>query len=80
MDIHLLTRFFMWCSIINGSLLIMWTLIHISAPNLIYNLQSFWFPMRKETFDVVFYCFIGLFKFLFLFFNLIPFISLLIIG
>jgi hypothetical protein len=36
--------------------------------------------MPRPTFTVVFYSFIGLFKIFFLFFNLVPYLALLIIG
>ncbi len=34
---------------------------------------------RGETFDVVLYCLVGAFKILFLMFNLVPYIALLIV-
>ena len=80
MDIQILTSFFMWCSIINGGLLTIWTLAHLAAPDLVYKTQKAFFPMPKETFTVVFYSFLGLFKIIFLIFNLVPYLVLLIIG
>ena len=80
MDIQTLTSFFLGCSIINGSLLIFWTLFTMLAPDLVYRIQSRWFPIPRETFNVAMYGFLGLFKILFLFFNLIPLIVLLIVG
>jgi len=80
MDIQILTNFFMWCSIINGGVLILWTLLFIIMPDLIYRIQSKWFPLRRETFNTVIYSFLGLFKLLFLVFNIVPFIALLIIA
>jgi len=80
MDIQILTNFFMWCSIINGGVLILWTLLFIIMPDLIYRIQSKWFPLPRETFNTVIYSFLGLFKLLFLVFNIVPFIALLIIA
>lgn len=79
MDIQTLTNFFMWCSIINGALLSFWTIICIFAPDLMYRTQNKWFPMPRETFNVVIYSFIGLFKIFFLIFNVVPFVALLIV-
>ena len=70
----------MWCTIINGSLLLFWTVIYMSAPDLVFRTQRRWFPISQETFTIVFYSFIGLFKILFTVFNLVPFVALLIIG
>ena len=80
MDIQTLTSFFMWCTIINGGLLLLWSLAHVIAPDLVYNTQKKFFHLPKETFTVVFYSFIGLFKIIFLVFNLVPYLALLIIG
>lgn len=80
MDIQVLTDFFMWCSIINGGLLTLWTLFCGLAPDLVYRTQRLWFPIPRETFDLVIYAFLGLFKIVFLVFNLVPFLALLIIG
>ena len=80
MNIQTLTAFFMWCTIINGALLIFWTLMCIVAPNIVYRTQSKWFPLPRETFNVVMYAFLGWFKIIFLVFNAVPFMALLIIG
>jgi hypothetical protein len=80
MDIQILTTFFMWCTIINGALFFLSTTILILVPDLVYRAQSKWFPIPRETFNVVLYSFIGLFKIIFLVFNIIPYIALLIVG
>ena len=80
MDIQTLTSFFMWCTIINVSMLLFLALIYLLAPNLVYRMQSRWIPISRGTFDVVFYSFIGFFKVVVLVFNVVPWIALLIIG
>ena len=80
MDIQTLTRFFMWCTIINGALLILWTIFLILVPGFVYRMHSKWFKMSRETFNVVIYSFLGLFKIFYLFFNVVPFVVLLIVG
>ena len=80
MDIQTLTKFWMWCTIINGALLVLWTIMCISAPDLVYRTQSKWFPIPRETYNVVIYSFLGLFKIVFLVFNVVPYIALLIVG
>ncbi len=80
MDIHTLTRFFMWCTIINGALLLFWVSISILAQDLVYRTQSRWLPIPRETFIVVFYSFLGFFKIVFLVFNVVPYVALLIVG
>jgi len=79
MDIEQLTALFKWCSIINGALLVFWTGIYMLMPDFVYRIQRRWFVISRETFDVAIYAFLGLFKVLFLIFNLVPYIALSII-
>jgi hypothetical protein len=79
MDIQTLTTFFMWCAIINGSILILWFILFVFAPGFIYGIQTKWFPIPRETFNVAMYSFFGLFKLFFIFFNVVPYVALLIV-
>jgi len=76
MDVESVTIFFKWCSIINGTLLFCWLAMVTLLPGLVYKTQKFWFPMSEPTFQVVMYGFLGFYKIVFLFFNLVPFVVL----
>ena len=80
MDIQTLTTFFMWCTIINGAMFVLWATICMFAPDLVYRTQSKFFPIPRETFNVIIYSFLGLFKIFVLLFNVVPYVALLIIG
>ena len=80
MDIQTLTTFFMWCTIINGALFVLSATICMLAPGFVYSMQSKLFPLPRETYDLAMYSFLGLFKVLFLIFNVTPFVALLIIS
>jgi hypothetical protein len=80
MDVPTLTAFFMWCTVVNGALLVFWTTMCILAPDLVYRTQSKWFSISRETFNVVIYSFLGLFKIVFLVFNVVPYVALVIVG
>ncbi len=80
MTVQTLTAFFMWCSIINGGLLALWTMMCIAAPELVYRTQSRWFPIPRDTFRVIIYLFLGMFKIAFIVLNLTPWLVLLIID
>jgi len=80
MDIQTLTSFFMWCAIINASLLTFWTIIFVAIPDFVYRTQSIFFPIPRETFNMAIYAFLALFKIFVLFFNVVPFVALLIVG
>lgn len=79
MDIETLKHFFMWCTVINGALLTLWTSIFIIAPDFVYRTQRRFFPVTRQHFDIVLYAFLGLFKLLFIVFSLVPYLALLIL-
>ena len=79
MDIQALTAFFMWCTIINGALLFLSAMLFALAPGWIYRMQSKWYPVSEESFNRTYYSFLGLFKVLFIIFNVTPYVALLII-
>ncbi len=80
MDIQTLTTFFMWCTIMSGGLLILSSLLLMVVSDFAYPIHAKMFSISRETYNVACYSFIGLFKILFLIFNLIPYVALLIIG
>lgn len=80
MDIATLTAFFMWCTIINAAIMVYWVTLLLLAPNWMYRMQSKWFPISRQSYDVAIYAFLGLFKIIFIVFNIVPYIALLIIG
>lgn len=79
MDIRTTTNFFLWCTIINGALLIFWTMMCLIAPDLVYRTQNKWFPIPRDTFNVVMYAFLGCFKIIWIAFNLVPYAALRIV-
>ncbi|NLV45065.1 MAG: hypothetical protein GXY07_11260 [Candidatus Hydrogenedentes bacterium] len=80
MNIQTLTLFFLWCTILNGILLALWSGAFIFVPDLVYRTQSRWFSITRDSFDLIFYGFLGFFKIVFLVFNVVPLLALLIIG
>ncbi|MBN2032887.1 MAG: hypothetical protein JW836_06385 [Deltaproteobacteria bacterium] len=80
MHLEVLRSIFMWCTIINGALLILSFLICAYAGDFVYRMHGMWFAVPRETFNVVLYSFIGFFKMVFLVFNLVPYLALLIVG
>jgi hypothetical protein len=80
MDVQMLTRFFMWCTILNMGLLVLSFLILAFAGDFVYKIHGKWFPMPRETFNVVLYSFLGMYKIIVFVFNVIPWAALAIIG
>jgi hypothetical protein len=79
MDIQTLTVFFMWCTILNVALLLLSSLMCICAADWAYRIHSKLFSISRETFNVVIYSFIALYKLLVIVFILIPYVALSII-
>ncbi len=80
MDIQTLTAFFMWCTIINVALFAWATVWLMLAPDLTYRIQTKFFPIPREKFNVIIYVFLGVFKIFILVFNVAPYAALLIVG
>ena len=79
LDIQTLTQFFMWCTIIAGGLYLLTALACLFLPNFIYGLHSKWFKLSRESFNTILYCYIALFKILYIIFIVVPYVALLII-
>jgi hypothetical protein len=79
MDITTVRAFFMWCTIINVGLLGLCCLVCAFLSDFSYRMNNRMFSISRETFNVAFCSFIGLFKILVIVFNIVPYIALLII-
>ena len=80
MSIEYIKDVFMWCTIINAGVLIVWVLLFKAMPNRIYDAQKMIFSISRENFDMLIYGLLGVYKLIFIIFVLIPFISLSIVG
>jgi hypothetical protein len=79
MDMQKLVSFLMWCTIINGVLLVLGTAAGLCAPDLGLRLQAEWFRIPRETLHAHIYLILGLYKLLWLFFNVAPYAALKIV-
>ncbi len=82
MDIAMLSQFFMWCSILNAGLLLLSFLVVAFGfgSDFVYRLHSKWFPMPRDTFNMVLYVLIGVYKIFVFVFNIVPWVALTIIA
>lgn len=80
MDIETVRAFLMWCTIVNVGMLTFSSLLCTFGGNFVYRAHSRWYPMPRETFNVVLYAFIGLYKIVVIVFFLVPYIAISIIG
>ena len=79
MNLCSLADFFMWCTIINVGILILWSLISRFSGDWAYSVHSKWFPIPRETFNTIHYSFIGGYKVFVTVFNVVPYVALKII-
>ncbi len=80
MDIQTATAFFMWCTIINGALLLLSATVCMAAPDWVYRMHTRWFSVPREAFNVAIYSIFGFYKIVVVVFNVVPYVALLIIG
>ena len=80
MDLESLRLFFMWCSLINGCLLVFLGLFLMFAGGFVHQVHKRWFPMSKDAFHVVVYSLLGAYKILVIVFNIVPLLAFLIMD
>jgi len=79
MSIEILSRFFLWCGLVNYGILIVWFLAFVLARDWIYGIHSKFYPISSEQFNAANYAGIAFYKILILVFNIVPYIVLRII-
>ena len=80
MDYKVIRAIFKWCTIINGGLLIMGSLLIRFAPDWVFGMHHKWIPITEDSFHVAIYVLLGFFKIMVIVFNLVPYVALVIIG
>lgn len=78
-DLELLRDFLFWCTVINAGLLLLASLVVKTAGGWLYDTQGKWFSMPQETFNVVVYAVLGIYKILLIVFCAVPWVVLLIV-
>ena len=79
MTIDVIQHFLIWSTVINYTILLVWFGAFVFARNFMYRIHTIWFPMSKETFNLMHYSGIGLYKLAIMVFNLVPLIAVCII-
>jgi hypothetical protein len=80
MTLETLREFLLWSMIINVALLLLSFLFLACAHNFVYRVHGKFFKLSEEHFSTTIYGIMGLYKILILFFNVIPYVTLYIIG
>ena len=68
----------MWCTIMTGAMLALSILVCTLGQDLVYRIHTQLFHIPRETLEVAIYLFLGLFKIVWIVFNLVPYLALVI--
>ncbi len=79
MSIEIARSFFLWCSVINIAILLVWAALATLGRDGLYRLCSRWFRLSPEQFDMLNLAGITLYKAGVLLFNIVPCISLYLV-
>ncbi len=80
MTIESVRDVFLWCTIINYGVLLLWALVFMTAHDWMHRLHGRWFRLPIEQFDAIHYAGMAVYKIGIFIFNLVPFVALLIVG
>jgi len=80
MSIDIVRNVFLWCTVINYVLLVVWFLLYVLPHESLYRLWGRWFHLTAEQFDAINFAGIALYKLGILLFNLVPYVALRIVG
>jgi hypothetical protein len=75
-----LERFLLWSAVINLGLLIVSFFVFTLGSDLIYRIYGQWYDIKKEQFNTIIYSGMMFYKVCILFFNIVPYIVLRILG
>jgi len=76
---EILWNFFLWCTVINYAMLLVWFLFFMAAHDWMHRFHGRWFHLSIEQFDAIHYTGMAIYKIGILLFNLVPFIALSIV-
>lgn len=80
MNIETVRSFFLWCTVINYAVLLLWVVIFWVVHGWHFRLTNRFFKVSVETYDLVNFFGIAAFKIAIILLNLVPFIALSIIA
>ncbi|QHH93500.1 conserved hypothetical protein [Acinetobacter proteolyticus] len=76
MNTFQLTQFFLYMTILNYIVLILWFLAFVFAKDSIKRLHRHWFSLSEQQFDAIHYGGMAIYKIAILLFGLVPYLAL----
>ena len=80
MTITVTRNFFLWCTVINYGVLLVWFLVFVFAHDWMFRIHGRWFRLPRDQFDALHYAGMSILKIGIILFNLVPLIVLSILG
>jgi hypothetical protein len=80
MSVHILRNFFLWCTVINYGVLLVWFLVFVFAHDLIQRIHGRWFRLSRDQFDALHYAGMSVYKIGIILFNLTPLVALCVVA
>jgi hypothetical protein len=80
MSIEILRSFFLWCTIINYGILLLWFFVFTLAYDWLFGFHSRWFPLSVQWFDAIHYAAMAAYKLGTILFSFVPFLALCIVS
>jgi hypothetical protein len=80
MDVALVRRALLWCTVVNYGVLLAWFLLFAFAHDWMWHIHGRWFHLSAELFDALHYGAMAIYKIGILLFNLVPLIALCLVD
>ncbi len=80
MSIDIYIDFFKWCSVINGFIIILSSIIFLFSSDYSYKNNKKFFLGSKEEFNKTIYTILLYYTMIVIIFNIVPYIALLLMG
>lgn len=79
MTLETVSRFFLWCAIINYSVIMVWFLVYVFCRAWMFRFHSLWFKLSEAEFQHLHYEGIMIYKIAVLVFCFVPYLVTLIL-
>jgi hypothetical protein len=80
MTLAFLRDFFLWCAVVNYSVILVWFAVFVWAREWLYRFHGRWFALSREQFDALHYGALSAYKIGILLLNVAPYIALCIVD
>jgi hypothetical protein len=76
MNIEIVRRALLWCTVINYGILLVWFLFFMLAHDWMHPFHDRWFDLSVDQFDMLHYAGMSVYKIGIILLNLVPYIAL----